>query len=161
MQTQSLERRFAQALVASAAEVFATMIAMQPTQVDDTVDMSSALADEVIATLGFTGTRSGVFVLSTSLDLARRVAANMLMVDSADVADMRTVADSFGEVVNMVGGSFKNTWIRDGHAMHLAVPSVAFGSAINLCTGRSVQTGLALHLQFPDGKLRIDLRFHD
>lgn len=160
MTLSTLDAKYAEALIDATGEVFSTMVQMPATGNRQVPDADSAIREEVVAVLGFTGSQEGVFILSSSLAFARKAAAAMLMAEESEMEDPAAVADSFGELCNMVGGSFKNTWVADGHRMDLSVPSVALGSVISLMTGHEVKIRHAVLIDFEGGSLRIDLRFH-
>jgi CheY-specific phosphatase CheX len=62
----------------------------------------------------------------------------MLMVEPEELGDFAEAADAFGEVVNMIAGSFKNAWVASGHAMALSMPNVIHHGFVKLhWTGRA------------------------
>ena len=77
-----------------------------------------------------------------------------------EIEDQQEIHDAFGEVVNMVVGSFKNAWVEGGNEMSLAIPSVSIGTAISTWAGRgSNVSGHSLVMKFDGGDFRIDLWF--
>jgi CheY-specific phosphatase CheX len=160
MTAVQIESRYADALVGSATEVFATMVQMEARTHRHVMPSAETIHDEIVAVLGFTGSQGGVFVLSARLAFARKAAASMLMADESEFEDPSAVADSFGELCNMVGGSFKNLWVADGHRMDLSVPSVAIGERVDVMTGNKIAASHGVVIGFDSGELRIDLRFN-
>lgn len=154
-----LEKKYADGLLGAATEVFETMIFMTHESLEEVEDYPSILEGEVIGILGFTGTRSGVVSLHTSKELAKTICANMLGMEISEVEGDEDVADSFGELVNMVAGNFKNLWVDDGNQMDLSIPSVAFGERVSLTTGKKAVVGYAARMTFEAGSLNINLRF--
>lgn len=154
-----LEKKYADGLLNAATEVFETMIFMTHESVEEVEVYPSLLAGEVIGVLGFTGTRSGVVSLHGSAMLAKTICANMLGMDISEVEGDEDIADSFGELVNMVAGNFKNLWVEDGKEMDLSIPSVAFGQKVQLTTGKTPVVGYAARMNFEAGSLDINLRF--
>lgn len=124
MATATLDRRLIEALQLSAQEVLVTMVTMTPRAIREEQERSSLFRDEVIGLLGFTGDRSGTVVVRTTDRIAKAIAGRMLMTEFGDDADFSEVADAFGEVVNMIAGSFKNAWVAAGYAMELSMPNV-------------------------------------
>lgn len=124
MAIQTLEPHLIESLQASAREILETMVMLTPTSVTSEAEDATSFADEVIGMLGFTGTRSGTFVVRAPEDLAKLVAAKMLMMEPSEMASFADASDAFGEVVNMLAGNFKNAWVAQGNQMELSVPNV-------------------------------------
>ncbi len=153
-----LEPKYAEGLLKSVHEVFETMIFMTPTgtaEVDD--DSFCNIHDEVIGVLGFTGTRTGLVAIRCNKPLALQVCAGMLGMEPEEIEGDADVADSFGELANMIGGSFKNLWVEDGNTMDLAIPSVVFGQGTTLCTSAD-GISYGARLEFDQGSLTVHLR---
>lgn len=132
MPAQTLEPHLVETLRKSAWEVLETMVFMTPTSVEPRAEDASVFADEVVGLLGFTGTRSGTFVVRTSEQLARTMAAKMLMAEPEELESFEEVADAFGEIVNMLSGGFKNEWVANGNQMDLSVPHVIREGSVNI-----------------------------
>ena len=73
MAAQTLAPHLVETLRGSAREILETMVSMTPTSVDAREETDSTFHDEVIGLLGFTGTRSGTFVVRTSLRCATQM----------------------------------------------------------------------------------------
>jgi chemotaxis protein CheX len=56
---------------------------------------------------------------------ALRFTSQMLGMDVSECED--DMADALGEIANMIGGSFKHHFIKDGHEVKLSTPSVISG----------------------------------
>ena len=119
MGTSTLEPHLVETLQQAAWEVFETMVFMTPASGEALADSTKRFRGEVAGLLGFTGTRSGSFVVLTSRTLATTMAAKMLMMEPEEMTHFDEVADAFGEVVNMISGSFKNAWVAAGNLMEL------------------------------------------
>ena len=104
MAAQTLAPHLVETLRGSAREILETMVSLTPTSVDAREETATTFDDEVIGLLGFTGTRSGTFVVRTSLRFAKQMAANMLMAQPEELEAFEEVSDAFGELVNMLGG---------------------------------------------------------
>lgn len=148
MVTETLEPHLVESLRKSAWEVLETMVFLTPTSFEQIAEESSVFEDEVIGLLGFTGTRSGTLVVRTSEALAQLMAAKMLMMDTSELTDFEEVADSFGEIVNMLTGSFKNDWVANGNQMELSVPHVIHKGCVNINSDNSsgVRSGIRVQL---------------
>ena len=116
----------------TATEILETMVSMTPTSVEAVPEETSSFSAEVIGMLGFTGTRAGTFVVRSSEQLARAMAAKMLMMEPEELGDFAEVADAFGEIVNMLTGNFKNAWVALGNQMELSVPNVIHNGSVSV-----------------------------
>jgi chemotaxis protein CheX len=147
MPTKSLEPRLTEDLRKSAREVLESMVFLAPTSVEPLERTDATFADEVIGLLSFTGTRSGSFVVRATEALATKMAANMLMTEPEELGDFDEVADAFGEIVNMLSGSFKNAWVAEGNQMDLSVPHVVRNGRVNTKSDcDSLRTGIRVQL---------------
>lgn len=161
MKTKELEPEYVQSLHAASKEVFETMVNLPPSIIRAAEEDLSQIHADVVAALGFTGTQSGILIISSSLDLAKACCASMLFMDVSELEGEEDIADSFGEIANMITGSFKNTWVESGKVMDLAIPTVAVGHAIAVTPSKTVGARHSAILEFEQGELRIDLCFHD
>jgi CheY-specific phosphatase CheX len=132
MAIDTLEPRLLDRLQQAAREVLETMVALRPRAVSAGPETRSSFDDEVIGLVGFTGTRAGTFVARTREQVARDVAARMLMAGSAAAVTFGDARDAFGEVVNVVAGNFKNSWVAGGNRMELCVPNVIRNGRVRL-----------------------------
>ena len=132
MPAQTLEPHLVETLRKSAWEILETMVFMTPSSVEPRAEDSSVFNDDVVGLLGFTGTRSGTFVVRTTDQLASTMAAKMLMMEPGEIEGFEEVADAFGEIVNMLSGSFKNEWVANGNQMDLSVPHPEWAVAMGL-----------------------------
>jgi len=82
------------------------------------------------AMVGIAGSLCGLVSIRTTTECARSIAARMLGDDEVGVAE--AAQDAFGEVCNMIAGSFKGriSGLADGCA--LSVPTVIFGRDFTL-----------------------------
>jgi len=156
---QTLAPHLVETLRGSAREILETMVSMTPTSVDAREETDSTFHDEVIGLLGFTGTRSGTFVVRTSLRCATQMAANMLMTTPAELEDFEEVSDAFGELVNMLGGSFKNEWVTAGNEMDLSIPTVIREGEVTVSAacGRGPRSGVRVRID--DDQVDLSLHF--
>jgi CheY-specific phosphatase CheX len=112
-------------------EVFSTMIPIPIESLERKPVISAASNCEVLAVLGYNGTKVGSFLVTTSNGLAKKIAATLLMADSPDEVSDEETSDALGEVLNMIGGNFKNFLVENGQAMELATPTVVAGSTMH------------------------------
>jgi chemotaxis protein CheX len=139
----------------AASQTIETMVFLTPSSANPCESHADrSTNDQVIGILGFTGSKSGTFVARTSDQLARTMAAKMLMMDTSELGGFDEVADAFGEIVNMMAGCFKESWIESGHRMDLSIPNVIKNGSDNFSTnnayGISSSISLAIDGQFVD-----------
>ncbi len=159
MATHTLAPEMLVSLQESAREVLETMCSTTPTAIENTEDTQSLFDEEVVGLLGFTGSRCGSFIIRTTEEIAKSIAARMLMMDPMEFDDFAEAADAFGELVNMVCGSFKNFWVAQGNQMDLSVPYVCHKGSIRL-SGESPNTVRScVRVVLPEGNLDIGIHF--
>jgi chemotaxis protein CheX len=109
-------------LATATCEVFEIMVG---TALSSATQQSPHFVADLTAMVGIAGSLCGVMGLRTSSESARRMAAKMLGVDELSLNE--NVQDAFGEVCNMIAGSFKGkiAGLADGCA--LSVPTVISG----------------------------------
>ena len=81
--------------------------------------------DSVSAMVGFAGGYNGMISINASRQQALKFTSLMLGMDVTECAD--DMADALGEIANMIGGSFKHHFVKDGHEVKLSTPSVISG----------------------------------
>jgi chemotaxis protein CheX len=114
-------------LAQAAREVFDIMVGASLTAPSEPLP---AFVPDFAAMVGIAGTLCGLVSLRTTSECARGIAAKMLGDDELGAAE--AAQDAFGEVCNMIAGSFKGrvTGLADGCA--LSVPTVIFGRDFTL-----------------------------
>ncbi len=142
MTIQTLEPHLIDSLRQSAQEIFETMVFLTPTAIDAAVEDHSTFGDAVIGLLGFTGTRSGTFVVRTDEEMAKTIAA-----------------DGFGELVNMLAGNFKNAWVAAGNQMELSVPNVIHNGEVSLKSNDAGALRSRVHVALECGQIDIGVHF--
>jgi chemotaxis protein CheX len=113
-------------VIENTEKVFSVMLGMnvapQPMQVQMSVE---ADGNSIVSILGFAGAWSGAGCVSCSSELARKIAASMLMAEYDSVND--DVLDAIGEITNMVIGNFKDAAAPMLGQLGLSTPTVIFG----------------------------------
>jgi CheY-specific phosphatase CheX len=158
MGVNTLDPMLVQSLEKASLEILETMVFMKATGIAE-VPERSQFTDEVVGLLGFTGTRSGTFCVRATEQLAKVIAAKMLMMEPAEMASFAEAADGFGELVNMIGGNFKNTWVGLGNRMDLSVPNVIYKGQVRVDTDREGAVRTCVRVDLPDGALLIGVHF--
>jgi chemotaxis protein CheX len=111
-------------LVQATVEVFGTMLGCR-------IDGGEPVVGEppprtnVVSTVGFAGSNSGLVTLGCSSDAAREITAALLGLDPGEVDD--ELADAIGEMTNMIAGQFRNRMSGD-HGWALTTPFSTIGS---------------------------------
>jgi len=122
-ETQSISRDdWREVLEKATCEVFEIMLG---TSLANATEQSPHVVVDFTAMVGLAGSLCGVVGLRTSSESARQMAAKMLGSDEFDMSG--NVQDAFGEICNMIAGSFKAkiAGLADGCA--LSVPTVISG----------------------------------
>lgn len=128
------------ALITNAtADVFATMLDM-PLVAGEAHQRQhdlSAHFDGVIAVVGLAGDWIGSGGLCCSEDVARKIAAQLLMAEFP-VVD-REVIDAMGEVANIIVGNIKNELEERIGLLQLSLPTVIHGTNLSTSSGKDQQ----------------------
>jgi chemotaxis protein CheX len=113
-------------------EIFSTMVGAEvaPSQTAVTV---TKFNDCVTAMVGFAGSYNGMISINTPQKLALAIASQMLGMEITECDD--DVRDALGEIANMVGGSFKHHFVKDGHEVRISTPSVMSGEEYVMSVG--------------------------
>lgn len=121
-------------MVSDVQEVFSTMVGKNnllhlPLMLDPITHFEGC----VTAMVGMAGAYNGVVSLHAPRKLALDFASNMLGVELTELdAD---VNDAFGEIANMIAGSFKQYLSRGGTDVRLSTPSVIAGRDYHVTAG--------------------------
>jgi len=142
---------FADYLREATLEVFETMafLAVDPGPPREPTD--GALRGELVCSLCFTGSASGVVLFSCPISLARSITANMLGIEEDEITQESEVGDAMGEVTNMIAGGIKSRWVAEGARMELTIPVVSMASSVQANFGGTAAVEGA----------RIDFRLED
>ena len=80
---------------------------------------------DISAIIGITGDTSGSIILSFPVELACRIASNMLMEEISSLD--KSVEDAVGEIGNIVVGDARRLLIQDGFSLSISIPTVVIG----------------------------------
>ena len=105
-------------------EIFTTMVGGGVTFSGKT-DTMTQFKDSVSAMVGFAGGYNGMISINASREQSLRFTSQMLGMGVDECED--EVSDALGELANMIGGSFKHHFVKDGHEVRLSTPSVIYG----------------------------------
>ena len=160
MQVKPMQDEYVDVLKAQTSDIFEMMMGIQPLSID-CEELAETNTNEVVASLGFTGSSQGIFVLSTTRPVAETVYRGLMGIDESEEALLEEVADGIGEFLNMLVGNFKNVWGQGDRTMHLSIPQVALGDTVTFTTGRRSTAASALGITLPAGQMRIEARIYD
>lgn len=153
VQLNTTEEQLIKLLDHDVREIFSTMVGINisPCQ---TTDVQTKFTDSVSALIGFAGCYNGMIGLNTSKRQAMVFTSQMLGMEVAECEN--DVPDALGEIVNMVGGSFKHHFINDGHEVRLSTPSVISGDEYVMSVGTAPDT-LALMFEYGTEQFMVSL----
>jgi chemotaxis protein CheX len=122
-----IEQTFIDELVTATREVFQTMVFTEVTPSAPVQSEALKGGTNVVGTVAFTGKTSGLVVVYTTLDAAKRITASMLGMEPSAVDG--ELPDAIGELTNMIAGSFRTRMAHvQGDAWAISVPTVTVGS---------------------------------
>jgi len=113
-------------------EIFSTMVGIDVSK-SRRAETVTTFKDCVTAMVGFAGGYNGMISINTPQKLAMAFASQMLGMDISECGD--DVHDALGEIANMMGGSFKHHFVKDGHEVRLSTPSVISGNEYVMTIG--------------------------
>ena len=126
------EEKLVSLLDADVREIFGTMVGVEVTMIEE-ADTLTHFVDSVSAMVGFAGGYNGLISVNTPKYLALRFSGLMLGMEPDECEE--DMADSLGEIANMIGGSFKHHFVKDGHEVRLSTPSVITGNDYQVSVG--------------------------
>lgn len=127
------EDELLQQLDIDVATIFRTMVGMEVSPPSTYRGPVSKISDCVTAMVGLAGVYNGLITINTTQELAAKITSRMLGIEAVLLDD--DVTDALGEIANMIGGSFKHHFVKDGHEVKLSTPSVITGSEYDLSSG--------------------------
>jgi chemotaxis protein CheX len=113
----------------------------------------------VVASVGFIGDLNGIINTHFDDEVALALSAKMLDMTPAEVIANSVLADSMGELANMIVGVFKNALCDMGYICKLTLPSIIRGNDFHIdhalksgvryifnfrCRGRGIVTDIIL-----------------
>ncbi len=113
-------------LVQATHEVFETMVFRSLDQGEPVADGHGAPKSNVVGTVGFAGSASGLVAFYSTLDAAKEITGAMLGMSATEVNG--EIPDAIGEITNMIAGSFRTKMATAGDAWAISVPTVTMGS---------------------------------
>lgn len=113
-------------LVGAAADVFDTMVFRRLTARSAVWGFEARPPSQIVGTVGFTGSSSGLVAFHASLAAAAEITEAMLGAPADGGSD--AVVDAIGEVTNMIAGAFRTRMARPDDAWAITVPTVTVGS---------------------------------
>jgi chemotaxis protein CheX len=149
---------FAEALLAGMTEVFETMMFMS---VEECNEMYEAIeGDALLSTITFKGLIDGCLGVSCNVNCAKNIARNMLGMDAGEEVGQEEIADTMGEVANMVLGSVKARLMDAVGDVQVSIPTVVTGKElVNSLGDGSHEVSKMVHIDEDVARLTLLYRF--
>lgn len=113
-------------VVGAAKNVFETMLGLEVTPGDSTIEQNAPAENErVVALIGLAGTWIGTFMLCCKPELACKISSLMLMMECESINE--DVLDAMAEMANMIFGNVKTELEPKLGNLGLSIPTVIFG----------------------------------
>lgn len=123
---QSVQKKAIDLLIESAREVFEMMV-MRHLELGTPIEGDSLRPKaNVVGTVSFAGSESGVVVFYSTTDAAKLIAGSLLGVPAAEVNG--EMPDAIGEITNMIAGALRTKMTDAGHPWAISIPTVTIGS---------------------------------
>lgn len=113
-------------LRSATADVFERMVFRKVVALDPLPREPRRPGVHVVATVAFTGHRSGAVAFSSGAEVAREIAGAMLGMTAAEVNG--EMPDAIGEIANMIAGSFRTRMAAVEAPCTITMPTVTVGS---------------------------------
>lgn len=152
-QLNTTEEQLIKHLDADVREIFSTMVGAEVSAAQTTITVKN-FTDSVTAMVGFAGSYNGMISINAPQKVAISFASLMLGMEMTECDD--DVRDGLGEIANMIGGSFKHHFVKDGHEVRLSTPSVISGDEYVMSVG-SVPDTLTLMFQIGEDSFMISV----
>jgi chemotaxis protein CheX len=123
---QSVQKQAVDLLIESAREVFEMMVMCQLESGTPIEGDALRPKSNVVGTISFAGSESGVVAFYSTMDGARQIAGNMLGLPPAEVNG--EMPDAIGEITNMIAGALRTKMTDAGHPWAISIPTVTIGS---------------------------------
>ena len=130
-------------LVGATTDVFETMIFRQLQQRETTWGHAVRPKSQIVGTVGFAGSSTGLVAFHLSVAAAREITSAMLGIE----IDEAGLPDAVGEVTNMIAGAFRTRMAVFQAPWAISVPTVTVGSDFYIkpiSTGERVMVGFAM-----------------
>ncbi|MEW6321158.1 MAG: chemotaxis protein CheX [Acidobacteriota bacterium] len=115
-----------QTLVDATHDVFRRMVSRELTEEAPMAGEALRPKANVVGTVAFTGSESGLVAFYSTLDAAHEIAGAMLGLEPSAVNG--EMPDAIGEITNMIAGAFRTRMAEHGDAWIISVPTVTVGS---------------------------------
>ncbi len=116
----------------------------------------------IVASVGFIGDINGLINIHFDDELAMDASSRMLGMTRQEILENEVLADSTGELTNMIVGVFKNSLCDVGYSCKLTLPSIIRGTDFHVdhglksgrryifnfrCRGRAIVTDIIIQLE--------------
>jgi len=132
VQLKTTQDQLIELLDGDVREIFSSMVGQEVSS-SQTTATTTKFHHCVTAMVGFAGSYNGMISINAPLKLAMNFTSQMLGMDVTECGE--DVHDALGEIANMIGGSFKLHFVKDGHEVRLSTPSVISGDEYAMSAG--------------------------
>lgn len=115
-------------LVGATTDVFETMVFRALSAKEPTWGYDVRPKAQIVGTVGFTGSSSGLVAFHATNEVAREVASAML----GGPVDDEALPDVVGEISNMIAGAFRTRMARPDDLWAITVPTVTSGTDFSI-----------------------------
>jgi len=137
---------FTDAIKTSVGEAFSTLLSLSPQLTDK--DVSSAHAEGVICSIGFTGNVEGSVAINVTGTVACKLVSKMLGTEITELS--KDVTDGVGELLNMIAGGAKNRLAALVPDFEISLPTAIRGQDLEMAMSAGTT---AIHQGFECGDI--------
>ena len=140
----AIDHNLGRCIARATVDVFRTMMNLNITVGEVTVEKARPRKAEVIGSIGVAGFLTGSISMFLPRSIAAKAVGSLMMMDPDELTD-DDISDAIGEVTNMVGGGVKTELFQKAPLFDISVPSVFMGADLHR---RTVTDDLCFHAPF-------------
>ena len=141
-------------IIASTTEIFTSMVMMEVTAVDETIEKLGKMKASITGMVGLAGTHKGVLAIHLPNAVAMAITSNFLGMDVDEINE--DVQDAIGEIANMLGGDLKTFLSDKGKDIQLPLPSTISGEEYTFMSQADAEI-VIVPFNSPDGKFYVEV----
>ncbi len=116
---------FINPFIAATVQALEVMAAVRPERGRPFVKSGGSTKGDISGLIGLAGEARGSVAVTFPAVLAKRIYANMVGQEAADLGE--EVRDAVGEIANMIAGGAKASLAQEGFNFRIAIPSIIVG----------------------------------
>lgn len=121
------EKEYLTVFVKNTRKVFETMASVKAKFQEVYFSNDLRIFGDISGIIGLSGDAEGTVVITFYWDFARKIIAQMMDVEQSDI-NAELIHDGVGELVNMISGSTKKSFVGKPYHFELSLPTVVVGS---------------------------------